>query len=81
MLPGNDCSGNYNDVFYKTKNVALNVCMNGDCSQLGTCSEDLCNTEENFIKMANPGWYTGYMEKIHENIVIGAYSLFNIFPF
>jgi hypothetical protein len=32
---------------------AANVCVGDECVQAGFCSENLCNTIENFKEMAN----------------------------
>ena len=36
---------------------AANVCVGDECVQAGFCSENLCNTIENFKEMANSDFY------------------------
>jgi len=45
----------FESIISEFDDVAANICIEGDCLQFGTCSEDLCNTQEYFIEKANFG--------------------------
>ena len=67
----------------KVKNFAANICIEGDCSQLGACSKSLCNTQENFIDMASDSGFTtkASMKTVQDNLVFWTHSFFSMFPF
>merc|ERR1719431_1625730 len=43
------------DIILVFDDIATTTCIEDNCYQYGVCSEDLCNTQENFIKKANSG--------------------------
>jgi len=45
----------FESIISEFDDIAANFCIEGDCLQFGTCSEDLCNTQEYFIEKANFG--------------------------
>jgi len=67
----------------KVKNFAANICIEGDCSQLGACSKTLCNTQENFIEMASDSSFASKasMKSVQDNLVFWTHSIFSMFPF
>jgi len=67
----------------KVKNFAANICIEGDCSQLGACSKTLCNTQENFIDMASDSSFAtkASMKSVQDNLVFWTHSFFSMFPF
>ena len=43
------------DIILIFDEIAGTECIEDNCFQYGVCSEDLCNTQENFIEKANSG--------------------------